>query len=167
MSTLAFLNHLVGAQVLGDHLTAAVTDLIEKEGVDRNTAYQWVTDQVDQGEPALLAAAGQTWVRRGDVDPEEAPVRTLYVIERTETGVFLMYYIGDTDTDCDSAGDGYRSGLRERDKHLNDYQLARDVAVSETLPRGAEFSVEMLHLYKLQAWFPAEFLLPTVRSSES
>ena len=51
MSTLAFLNNLVGAQVLGDHLTAWANHLVDNEGLARADAYRCVTDWADEGDP--------------------------------------------------------------------------------------------------------------------
>jgi hypothetical protein len=160
MSTLDFLTQLVGAQVLGDHLTAWVNHLVEHEGFARADAYRCVTDWADEGDPSILASTGQTWVRRDDVDPADAPVHTVHLVERTEEGVFLIYYPGDIDEKFDLDDGGDHNVLPRDDRDLNRYQLARDLAPSSNLPRGAEFPVELLHLYRLQAWFPPEFFLP-------
>ncbi|MEU4496944.1 hypothetical protein AB0F96_26750 [Streptomyces sp. NPDC023998] len=148
MSTLTILNHLVGAQALGDHLTAAVQDLVAREQLDRAEAYRRITDAADAGDPAVIAATRQTWVRRDDVDPDEAPVRRLYVLERTDTGVFVAYV--DIDATADSEDDGYACALPDKDLELNDHS------------EGAEFGVDLLELYELEDWEPFEFLLPTV-----
>lgn len=167
MSTLAFLNELVGAQVLGDHLTAWANRLVDDEGFARADAYRCVTDWADEGDPSILAAAGQTWVRRDDVDPADAPVRTLHLVERTDDGVFLVYYPGDIDTEFDIDDGGDRNVLPATDRDLNRYQIARDLPPSNDLPRGADFPVELLHLYQLQAWFPPEFFLPGCTPKEA
>lgn len=167
MSTLAFLNKLVGAQVLGDHLTAWVNHLVQHEGFARADAYRCITDWADEGDPSILASTGQTWVRRDDVDPADAPVRTLHVVERTDDGVFLIYYPDDIDADFDVDDQGDQSLLPGQDRDFNRYQLARDLPPSSDLPRGAEFPVELLHLYRLQAWFPPEFFLPGCTPKEA
>jgi hypothetical protein len=167
MSTLAFLNQLVGGQVLGDHLTAWVNNLVENEGFARTDAYRCITDWADEGDPSIIASTGQTWVRRDDVDPADAPVRIVHVVERTDDGVFLIYYPSDADAEFDIDDNGDRSFLPAKDRDLNRYQLARDLAPSSDLPRGADFPVELLHLYRLQAWFPPEFLLPGCTPKEA
>lgn len=147
MTTLQFLTGLIGAQALGDHLTAAVQDLVDREQTDRADAYQRITDAADADDPAVLAATRQTWVRRPDVDPEEAPVRRLYVLERTSTGVFVAYV--DIDTTADAQDAGPACVLPSKDLWHNDHA------------HGAELGVELLELYELEAWEPFEFLLPT------
>ncbi|MCX5318109.1 hypothetical protein [Streptomyces sp. NBC_00154] len=146
--TLKTLIDLIGAQALGDHLTAAVQDLVDREQLDSAEAYRRITDVADVGDPAVLAATRQTWVRRPDVDPEEAPVRRLYVLERTGTEVFVAY--ADIDTAADATDAGQACVLPSKDLWRNDHS------------QGAEFGVELLDLYQLEAWEPFEFLLPTV-----
>ncbi|MFE2693639.1 hypothetical protein [Streptomyces mirabilis] len=148
MSTLDFLSRLVGSQVLGDHFTAAVNDLVAREHLAPRDAYQWVVDQADEGDPGVLASTGQTWVRRGDVDPEEAPAKRLFIVERMETGVFVLYR--DLDTAADATDDGDLSHLNPPDRFLNDAS------------RGAELPIGLLDLYELESWEAPEFLLPTV-----
>ncbi|WP_331762365.1 hypothetical protein OG612_45225 (plasmid) [Streptomyces sp. NBC_01527] len=148
MSTLELLTGLVGGQVLGDHLAATVQDLIDRERIDRAEAYRRITDAADAGDPAVIAATRQTWVRRPDVDPEEAPVRRLYVLERTQTGVFVACI--DLDAAADAMDAGQACALPRSDRRLNDHS------------EGAEFGVDLLDLYRLEAWEPFEFLLPTV-----
>ncbi|MFE5108305.1 hypothetical protein [Streptomyces sp. NPDC056663] len=148
MSTLQSLTDLIGAQAVGDHLTAAVQDLVDREHLERAEAYRRITDAADAGDPAVLAATRQTWVRRPDVDPEEAPVRRLYVLERTRTGVFVAYV--DIDAAADATDAGQACALPRRDLWHNNHS------------EGAEFGVELLDLYQLEAWEPFEFLLPTV-----
>ncbi|MFF7764259.1 hypothetical protein [Streptomyces griseorubiginosus] len=167
MSTLAFLDQLVGAQVLGDHLTAWVNHLVDNEGFARADAYRCITEWADEGDPSIIASTGQMWVRRDDVDAADAPVRILHVVERTDDGVFLIYYPSDVDAGCDLDDDGDRNLLPEQDRALNCYQLAHDQATSSDQPRGADFPVELLHLYRLQAWFPPEFLLPGCTPKEA
>lgn len=167
MSTLAFLTQLVGAQVLGDHLTAWVNNLVEHEGFASADAYRCTTDWADEGDPSVLASTGQTWVRRDDVAPADAPVRTLHVVERTDDGVFLIYYPDDIDADFDIDDLGDQSRLPGQDRDFNRYQLAHDLAPSNDLPRGAEFPVELLHLYRIESWFPPEFFLPGCTPKEA
>ncbi|MBL1086810.1 hypothetical protein JK359_33435 [Streptomyces actinomycinicus] len=167
MSTLAFLNQLVGSQVLGDHLTAWVNHLVDNEEFARADAYRCITDWADEGDPSIIASTGQTWVRRDDVDPADAPVRRLHVVERADDGVFLIYYPHDIDTGFDVDDHGDQSLLLEPDRDLNRYQLAHHLPPSHDLPRGADFPVELLHLYRLEAWFPPEFFLPGCTPKEA
>jgi hypothetical protein len=147
MNTLKALTDLIGAQALGDHLTAAVQDLVDREHLDPAEAYRRITDAADAGDPAVLAATRQTWVRRPDVDPEEAPVRHLYILERTRTGIFVAYI--DIDAAADATDDGQACALPSKDRWHNNHTA------------GAELGVDLLHLYQLEAWEPFEFLLPT------
>jgi hypothetical protein len=149
MSILGVLNHLIGGQALGDHLSAAVTDLIEREHVTRSEAYHRITEQADAGDPAVIAATRQTWVRRPDVDPEGAPVQRLYVLECTETGIVVAYL----DTDPHAAGVYLGpNGLKAEHQALDDHFTGAE----------AEFGTDLLELYELESWEPFEFLLPTV-----
>ncbi|WP_329583645.1 hypothetical protein [Streptomyces sp. NBC_01361] len=153
MSTLRFLTALIGAQALGDHLTAAVQALMDRENTPSSEAYQRITDAADAADPAVLAATRQTWVRRSEVAADEAPVRRLYILERTDTGIFVAYI--DTDAWADGQDDGDACRLSDRDVHLNDHA------------DGAEFSIELLYLYELEAWEPFEHLLPTTSATFS
>ncbi|MEU0390482.1 hypothetical protein [Streptomyces chartreusis] len=155
MSTLAFLHQLVGAQVLGDHLTAWVNHLVEHEGFARPDAYRCVTDWADHGDPSILASTGQTWVRRADVDPDEAPAKRLFIVERTgPDGIFALY------RDLDPAADDTDGGrvchwLKQEHAHLNDAS------------HGAELPLGLLDLYELESWFPPEFFLPGCTPKEA
>lgn len=148
MSTLKSLNHLIGAQALGDHLTAAVQDLVDREQLARADAYQQITDAADAGDAAVIAATRQSWIRRDDVDPEEAPAQRLYVLERTPTGVFVAF--ADIDQAADDTDDGEHANLVPELLPYNDHSL------------GAELPIEVLEMYRLEAWEPFEHLLPTV-----
>jgi hypothetical protein len=116
--------------------------------ITRAEAYQRITELADRGDPAVIAATRQTWVRRADVGSEEAPVRRLYVLERTDTGVFVAYV--DPDAAADLQHYGYACALPDKDLELNDHS------------EGGEFGVDLLELYELEAWEPFEFLLPPV-----
>lgn len=150
MSMLAFLHRLVGGQVLGDHLTHAVNVLLDsRPGLLRSEAYQHITDQADAGAPAVIAATRQTWVRRPDVDAEECPARALYILERTETGIFAHCLDLDRRTDTDDDGWAlFPSG--HRNINFNNHDA------------GAEFGCDLLDLYELKHWDPFENLLPTI-----
>ncbi|OEJ21583.1 hypothetical protein AS594_39310 [Streptomyces agglomeratus] len=145
MTNLATLNDLIGGQALGDHLSAQVNDLVDREQITRTDAYQRITDAADAGDPAVIAATRQTWVRRDDADPEEAPVRRLYVLERTETGIVVAYLTPDPHTP-------QHNKLRHEHQALDDHFTGAE----------AEFGTELLELYQLASWEPFEFLLPTV-----
>lgn len=142
MSTLAFLTQLVGGQILGDHLTAHVNLLVAQDGFSPDAGYRYVTDRADAGDPSILAAAGQTWVLRPDVDPDEAPAKRLIIVERTAKGIFVVY--------CDithEAGEA-PADLQPQDVGLGD---AAD---------GDDLLISVLDLYELESWYPPEYLLP-------
>lgn len=148
MTNLATLNDLIGGQALGDHLSAHVNGLVDRVQISRTDAYQRITDAADAGDPAVLAATRQIWVRRDDVAPEEAPARRLYVLERTHTGVFVTFT--DIDQAADDTDDGEHANVVPELLPYNDHSL------------GAELPVEVLGMYRLDAWDPFELLLPTV-----
>ncbi|MFD9047791.1 hypothetical protein [Streptomyces zaomyceticus] len=143
MNALKSLADLIGAQALGDHVTAAVQDLVDREQIARADAYQQVTDAADAGDPAVLAATRQLWVRRHDVSPGQAPALRLYILERTPTSVFATF------TDTDQSADGKDAELTLGTRPHGDRIL------------GAELSVDVLEMYRLEAWEPFELLLPT------
>ncbi|EPH46884.1 hypothetical protein ABT390_33920 [Streptomyces aurantiacus] len=149
MSTLTALTDLIGPQALGDHLTAAVDDLTARHRIPRPDAYRQITDRADDGDPAILAATGQTWIRRADVSAEEAPAKRLVILERTTfDGIFVLYR--DLEAAADDTDDGPHCRLTPADAALNDGR------------RGADLPVAVLDLYELESWYPPEFLLPTV-----
>ncbi|MEU7039261.1 hypothetical protein ABZ958_37235 [Streptomyces sp. NPDC046237] len=147
MSPLQMLSDLIGAQALRDHLTAVVQDLVDREHLDRADAYQRTTDAADAGDPAVLAATRQMWLRRDDVDPAQAPARRLYVLERTHTGVFVAYI--DIDQEADDTDNGEYANVVPELLPYNDHSA------------GAELPVEVLEMYRLETWEPFEHLLPT------
>ncbi|MFI6658090.1 hypothetical protein ACIBL8_21505 [Streptomyces sp. NPDC050523] len=155
MSVLAFLNQLVGGQVLGDHLTAWVNNLVENEGFARTDAYRCITEWADEGDPSIIAATGQTWVRRADVDADEAPATRLFIVERTGLdGIFALY------RDLDRAAD-------ESDGGPCGHNLKEEYAPLNDASHGAELPLGVLDLYELESWFPPEFLLPGCTPKEA
>ncbi|MET9420080.1 hypothetical protein ABZY06_04980 [Streptomyces sp. NPDC006540] len=148
MSCLRSLTDLIGAQALDDHLTAAVQDLVDREQFARADAYRQITDAADVGDVTVLAATRQMWVRCDDIDPQEAPARRLYVLERTRTGVFVAFV--DIDQAADDTDDGEHANVVPELLPYNDHST------------GAELLVEVLEMYRLKAWEPFELLLPTV-----
>lgn len=148
MSTLHTLHDLIGAQALGDHLAAAVQDLVHQEHITCADAYQRITDAADAGDPAVIAATRQTWARRDDVDPQEAPARRLYVLERTRTGIFVAY----PDIDDPAENDRAEAVMLRQDPSLHD------------IAQGDELHISVLHMYQLETWEPFEHLLPTAGS---
>ncbi|MDH6544101.1 hypothetical protein [Streptomyces sp. SPB4] len=148
MTGLTSLTWLIGTQALSDHITARVTELVEA-GTEYAEACAKVTDAADASEAWAIAATRQTWVRRHDVDPDEMPVRSLYVLERTATHVVVAYI--DLDQAADDSDGGDHSNLPPQDADLNDHS------------RGAEYPFELLEMsFELAAWEPFEHLLPTV-----
>ncbi|MFE4206097.1 hypothetical protein ACFRSX_32735 [Streptomyces goshikiensis] len=147
MTGLASLNWLIGAQALSDHITAGVNELVEA-GTEYAEACAKVTDAADASEAWVIAATRQTWVRRHDVDPDEMPVRSLYVLERTAAHVVVAYI--DLDQAADDADGGEHSNLPPEDADQNDHS------------QGVEYPFELLEMsFELAAWEPFEHLLPS------
>ncbi|MBT2406877.1 MULTISPECIES: hypothetical protein [unclassified Streptomyces] len=143
MTGLASLTWLIGTQALSDHIVARVNELIEA-GTTYPQACTAVTDAVDAGEAWAIAATRQTWVRRPDTDEDDAPIRRLYVLERTGDTVVVA------DLDLDEDPDAYTNdGLKPSHLDLGDEE------------QGAVVDVDLLNLYDLTAWEPFEHLLPT------
>lgn len=109
--------------------------LVDREQLDRADAYQRITDAADAGDPAVLAATRQMWLRHDDVDSEEAPARRLYVLERTDTGVFVAFV--DIDQEADDTDDGECANVAPDLLPYNDHS------------EGAEPPVEVLEMYWL------------------
>ncbi|MFI7359769.1 hypothetical protein ACIBTP_38285 [Streptomyces avidinii] len=147
MTGLTSLNWLIGTQALSDHITARVNELVEA-GTEYAAACTKVTDAADASEAWAIAATRQTWIRRHDVDPDEMPVRSLYVLERTATHVVVAYI--DLDQAADDTDDGDHSNLPPEKAAQNDHD------------QGVEYPFELLEMsFELAAWEPFEHLLPT------
>ncbi|MFJ6355199.1 hypothetical protein ACIQKB_37790 [Streptomyces sp. NPDC092046] len=143
MTGLASLTWLIGTQALSDHITARVNELVEA-GTEYATACAKVTDAADASEAWAIAATRQTWVRRHDVAPDEMPVRSLYVLERTATHVVVAYI--DIDQAADDTDRGDHSNLPPEKSDESDHS----------------HPVELLEMsFELAAWDPFEHLLPT------
>ncbi|MEW1699486.1 MULTISPECIES: hypothetical protein [unclassified Streptomyces] len=135
---LASLTWLIGTQALSAPITARVNELVEA-GTEYATACAKVTDA---SEAWAIAATRQTWVRQHDVDPDEMPVRSLYVLE-------LVAYI-----DLDQASDA------DGGDHSN---VPPEKADESDHPQGIEHPFELLERsFELAAWEPFGRLLPTV-----
>ncbi|MET8624691.1 hypothetical protein ABZW30_13195 [Kitasatospora sp. NPDC004669] len=92
--------------ILGPHLAAAVirraaTALQHDDLLPEHTALRLACERASDGDPLVLAAPGQIWELRADVDPDDAPARRLAVHLRL-TGPPRVY-VSDLD---DPTGDG-------------------------------------------------------------
>ncbi|MFJ4879942.1 hypothetical protein ACIP93_32710 [Streptomyces sp. NPDC088745] len=143
MTGLTSLTWLIGAQALSDHIVARVNELVEA-GTEYAQACTAVTDAADAGEAWATAATRQTWVRRPDTDEDDAPIRRLYVLERTGDTVVVADLDLDEDPHASRIG-----GLEPQCSHLGNEE------------QGAVVDVDLLNLYDLTAWEPFEHLLPT------
>ncbi|MEU2454804.1 hypothetical protein ABZ605_32535 [Streptomyces sp. NPDC012765] len=148
MTGLLSLTWRIGTQAFSDHMTARVNELVEA-GTEYAEACDKVTDAADASEAWAIAATRQTWVRRHDVDPDEMPVRSLYVLERAATHVVVAYI--DLDEAADDTDDGAGANLQPKWIAQNDHS------------QGVEYPFELLEMsFELAAWAPFEHLLPTV-----
>ncbi|MEU6214506.1 hypothetical protein ABZ891_32020 [Streptomyces sp. NPDC047023] len=139
------LRNLIGAQALSDHMVAAARALTSA-GLDEKAAFEAVTEAADAGQPWAIASTCQRWDRRADVNPSRVPVRRLYIVERTRTGVVAMYSRIDEDVH-DLYGDTVAPP---------DTPSARGVRCYKEIP------FEVLQcFYNLTAWRPFEHLLPS------
>ncbi|MDX3540945.1 hypothetical protein PV721_43045 [Streptomyces sp. MB09-01] len=143
MTGLASLTWLIGTYALSDHINACVNEMVEA-GTEYAQACTAVTDAADAGEAWAIAATRQTWERRPDTDEDDAPIRRLYVLERTSNTVVVADLDLDEDPQANRIG-----GLQLRHSRLADEE------------QGAVVDVDLLNLYDLTAWEPFEHLLPT------
>ncbi|WP_168714102.1 hypothetical protein [Streptomyces sp. A1136] len=147
MTGLASLTWLIGTQALSDHILARVNELVEA-GTEYATACAKVTDAADASEAWAIAATRQTWIRRHDIDPDEMPVRSLYILERTATHVVVAYI--DLDQAADDTDGGDHSNLPPEKANQNDHS------------QGVEYPFDLLEMsFELADWAPFEHLLPT------
>ncbi|MFD8078173.1 hypothetical protein ACFV3E_36600 [Streptomyces sp. NPDC059718] len=145
---IAALRSLIGTQALSDHLAAAVAELMADIGLPYSEACKRVTENAEAGDPNVIAATRQTWVRTPDADTEQMPVRRLYVLERNRRTVVVAFLDVDQDGDADDAGENSRIGPLQA--HANDHSA------------GTEIGVEILSwFFELEKWEPFEHLLPT------
>lgn len=56
--------------------------LIREDGLDADTALRLACERAADGDPLLLAAPGQVWQLREDVDIDDAPARRLRIYGR-------------------------------------------------------------------------------------
>ncbi|MFE6714002.1 hypothetical protein [Streptomyces sp. NPDC057695] len=143
MTGLTSLTWLIGTQALSDHIVARVNELVEA-GIEYAQACTAVTDAADAGEAWAIAATRQTWERRPDTDEDDAPIRRLYVLERTGNTVVVADLDLDEDPQANRTG-----GLHPQHARLGNEE------------QGAVVDIELLNLYDLVAWDPFENLLPT------
>lgn len=57
-------------------------ELVREDGLHPDTALRLACERATDGDPLILAAPGQTWVLSGDVDPDDAPARSLFIHAR-------------------------------------------------------------------------------------
>ncbi|GAA2121346.1 hypothetical protein GCM10009759_70950 [Kitasatospora saccharophila] len=91
--------------ILGPHLAATVirrtADALQREDLLPETvALRLACERATDGDPLVLAAPGQIWELRADVDPDDAPARRLAIHLRLTSPPTV--YVSDPD---DPAGD--------------------------------------------------------------
>ena len=74
-------------RILGPEHAAALIhqlagELAQQDGLDPDRAFRLACERVCDGDPLLLAAAGQTWQRADDVHPDDVPAEQLLVTGR-------------------------------------------------------------------------------------
>ena len=81
-------------------LNELTDDMVALDRLDRDRALWLVCERASHSDPLLLAAPGQVWVRRDDVDADEVPAPALEVLDRIEDaegpGVLVRCLGGDT-----------------------------------------------------------------------
>ncbi|MGK4586202.1 hypothetical protein [Kitasatospora sp. HPMI-4] len=108
--------------ILGPHLAAqiirrAATALQRNDLLPEPVALRLACERATDGDPLILAAPGQIWELRDDVDPDDAPAHRLAIHLRLTSPPTL--YVSDPD---DPTGDGEIDELLLEVLHL--YTLA-------------------------------------------
>ncbi|ARF83249.1 hypothetical protein ACIG0C_30315 [Kitasatospora aureofaciens] len=108
--------------ILGPHLAATVirraaTALQRDDFLPEPVALRLACERATDGDPLVLAAPGQIWELREDVDPDDAPARRLAIHLRLTSPPTV--YVSDPD---DPTGDGEIDELLLEVLHL--YTLA-------------------------------------------
>ena len=95
--------------ILGPHLAAqairrAATALQRDDLLPEPVALRLACERATDGDPLILAAPGQIWELRDDVDPDDAPARRLAVHLRLDSPPRV--YVSDPDDPAGGNGDG-------------------------------------------------------------
>ena len=76
------LDHILGAAGAATLIKDAAADLARLDHLTPDAALRLACERIADGDPLLLAAPGQTWQLREDVDIDDAPARRLTVHAR-------------------------------------------------------------------------------------
>ncbi|HET6860669.1 MAG TPA: hypothetical protein VFH94_26675 [Streptomyces sp.] len=76
------LERALGPERAAAFLHERADELTYQDHLDASTALRWVCERAASSDPLLLAAAGQLWQLREDVDIDDAPARRLNVEAR-------------------------------------------------------------------------------------
>jgi hypothetical protein len=76
------LDLVAGPERAAAHITALATRLTDQDRLPADVALRVACERVTDGDVVALAAPGQTWTLRPQVDPDDAPAMRLLVLER-------------------------------------------------------------------------------------
>ncbi|WHM41137.1 hypothetical protein [Streptomyces sp. BPTC-684] len=85
MTTPPRIDQILGSEGAGAFIRQCADDLAHQDQLAPGTALRLACERVADGDPLLIAAPGQTWTLREDVDIDDAPARRLQVHARLTT----------------------------------------------------------------------------------
>ncbi|WP_438297736.1 hypothetical protein [Streptomyces sp. HUAS TT7] len=83
MTTPPRIDQILGSEGAGAFIQQCADHLAHQDHLDPNTALRLACERVADGDPLLIAAPGQTWTLRDDVDIDDAPARQLRIHARS------------------------------------------------------------------------------------
>jgi hypothetical protein len=89
------LDQLIGAENLGRIINAAITTAMHLDGLPEPVARNLVCTRAADRDPLLLAAPGQLWTLREDIDPARAPGLRLAIQSRSTEPPAIQARISD------------------------------------------------------------------------
>lgn len=76
------LDLLIGHEQAAAFLARRAEEFVTQDLMEPDRALAMVCERATDGDPLILAAPGQVWHLRSDVDEEDAPATRLVIIER-------------------------------------------------------------------------------------